>query len=160
MEYSYIFLACVLCCCRLRFDWRFYVVVVVVQVQVTTCGTAKVAKSSYFASHLNERPPALGYRSETIVSKDVSHDVCKKNYSTQRKKSKWLAQLYTRLLVKSLSNSLWVAWKGKQDKHTWGGIVQTEPSTKSKGWALPLLRDGFAMFEKRHMTSCLSRQRG
>ena len=76
------------------------VVVVVVQVQVTTCGTAKVAKGSYFASHLNELPPALGYRSETIISKDVSHDVCKKNYSTQRKKSKWLAQLYTRFLVK------------------------------------------------------------
>ena len=60
---------------------------VVVQVQVTTCGTAKVAKSSYFASHLNERPPALGYRSETIISKDVSHDVCKKK-TTQRSEKK------------------------------------------------------------------------
>ena len=62
------------------------VVVVVVQVQVTTCGTAKVAKSSYFASHLNERPPALGYRSETIISKDVSHDVCKKKLLNAAKK--------------------------------------------------------------------------
>ena len=76
-------------------------IVVVVQVQVTTCGTAKVAKSSYFASHLNERPPALGYRSETIISKDVSHDVCKKKLlNAAKKKSKWLAQLYTRFLVK------------------------------------------------------------
>ena len=71
------------------------IVVVVVQVQVTTCGTAKVAKSSYFASHLNERPPALGYRSETIISKDVSHDVCKKKLLNAAKKKQMVsATLY------------------------------------------------------------------
>ena len=72
--------------CTCGYEYTSTVVVVVVQVQVTTCGTAKVAKSSYFASHLNERPPALGYRSETIISKDVSHDVCKKKLLNAAKK--------------------------------------------------------------------------
>ena len=64
----------------------YSVVVIQYITQATTRGAAKVAKSSCFASRLNERPPALGYRSETIVSKDVSHDVCKKKLLNAAKK--------------------------------------------------------------------------